>query len=449
MPKTSILRGNVRKQLITLAVPLLLGSLLQQLYNTADALIVGRYLGAEPFAAIGVSGTVMNLFIFALNGFCVGSGVLFGQLYGADDKPKFRRASFTALSSGACVTLVTSAVSICLMPLILKLLSTPAELRPHCAAYLTVILSGLICTYLYNLFSAMLRAIGDTKASLFFLLMSVLLNLILDFLLIAVLRLAIKAAAAATVASQTVSVICCVIYIMKKYPSLIFLKEDVGFHRDILSSIMKLGTVSALQQCSLYLGKLLVQGAVNPLGTAGIAAYTAATRIEGFASSFGDSCGQSMSIFISQNYGAGNLPRIREGMRKGMGLLAGMGIALSAIMFAFAGILIPIFLKETSPEILKQGCQYLHVVSIFYTLSFLGNGNVGFFRGTGKVLVPFACTTMHLALRVILSYIFVPVYGLGAVALATGIGWVLAVSAQSSIYFILWKKRAFDRPGAV
>lgn len=443
--KSSLLEGNIRKQLIVLALPLLVGCLLQQLYNTVDALIVGRFLGEEAFAAIGVSGTVMNLFIFALNGFCVGAGILFGQSYGAGNRDRFRKAMFTGLSFGAGITVATSLLSICLMRPILRLLSTPAELESYCSSYLTVILSGLICTYLYNLLSSILRSMGDTKAATFFLFLSVLGNFVLDTVFIAVLKLGVAAAAAATVIAQLFSVLCCTVYITKKYPEYIFKKADVGFYKDILTSIMKLGLVSALQQCSLYLGKMLVQGAVNTLGTSGIAAYTAATKIEGFANSFGDSCGQSVSIFISQNYGAGNLKRLREGFRTGLGLLIGLGVFFGALMFLLARTCIPIFLTQTSEEILTEGCNYLHLIAFFYFLCFMGNCNVGFFRGTGKVLIAFCCTTMHLTVRVIFSYLLVGSMGLRAVALGTGIGWVLCVATQLTIHSLLWKRHAFDK----
>lgn len=432
-----LLHGKIKIEIFKLALPLFFGCLLQQLYNTVDSLVVGHFLGTIAFASTGVSGTVMNLFIFLLNGFCVGSSILFGQKFGAGKPKEFRESVFTALSAGVVLTIVLSILSISLLRPILKLIQTPDELIGYCSSYLKIILGGLILTYLYNLFSALLRSIGNTRASLVFLFIATVLNIILDILFIAVFNMGVSGAAAATVIAQGISALCCLIFIKSKYNEYIFSKNEIGFYPELLSQALKLGLVSALHQSSLYLGKMLVQGAVNSIGTSAIAAFTATSRIEGFLGSVADSFSQSISIHISQNYGAGNTERVYKALRKGMSLLHLLFIILLPLVFIFARGLIDLFLNGADPAALAMGVKYLRLISPFYILCFSGYSYVGFYRGTGRLTVPLFSTTLQITTRVVFSYILVSKLGLPAVAWATGAGWILVFSSYSIIYLHL------------
>ena len=432
--ETALLQGEIRPALIRLALPLLAGNILQQLYNAVDALIVGKFLGTAAFASTGVSGTVLNLFLFALSGFCVGNSVLFARLYGAGDQREFRRAVFTALAFGGLVALSMSAVSMSLLHPLLAAIGTPADLVPHCQDYLRIALSGLICAYLYNLFSGILRAMGDTRTSLLFLLLSVLINAVLDYILIRFLGAGIRCAELATVLDHLLAAIACAIYLRRRYPALLCTWADAGLHPELLQPLLRLGLVSALHQSSLYLGKLLVQGAVNQLGTEGIAAYTAALRVEGFANSFGDSASQAMSIFISQNCGAKNHARVKQGFRQGMVLLVLLAAALSVLMGLGAWLGVSLFLDASETAALAAGVRYLRIVAVFYVLCYIGYAFVGYFRGIGHVGVPFIGTTMHLSIRVLLTHLLIQRLQLPAVAVATGTGWFLLVYFQCVVY---------------
>lgn len=238
----------------------------------------------------------------------------------------------------------------------------------------------------------------------------------------------IAGATYATVMAQLLSALGCFIYLKKKYPELLFRRNDVIFQFSLFSKILRFGLVSALHQSSLYLGKILVQSAVNTLGTEGIAAYTATMRIEGIANSFGDSGSQAVSIFISQNYGAGNRERVAAGLKKGLLLLILLGCTISAVMYASSSACLGVFLEHNNQVSMQYGSSYLHTIAFFYVLCFIGNAFVGYFRGIGKVMVSFLGTTLHLTLRVILSWSLISRLGLSAVAIATGAGWVLVVS---------------------
>ena len=443
MDNSTLLKGNIQKELIALAFPLLLSNILQQLYNTADSLIIAHFLGSQAFASTGVSGTLMNLFIFVLNGFCVGISVIFAQAYGKGDKKGFRQNFFLALIAGTGLTILFGALMILFLDPALRLIHTPFELTAYCRTYMTIILAGLSATWFYNFFASVLRSAGNTKASLYFLAFSVLANVVLDLLFVGVFHTGIAGAAYATVMAQTLSAIISFFYLQKKYPDLLFTRQDIAFQRPALFKIMRFGLVSAMHQSSLYIGKILVQGTVNTLGTAGIAAYTATMRIEGIANSFGDSGSQAISIFISQNYGAGSQERVSQGFQKGFSLLVLLGSVVSAVMFFTSSFCLRLFLAQSDHPSMDYGVSYLKTIALFYILCFIGNAFVGYFRGIGKVVIPFFGTTLHLTLRVILTWILIAGYELSAVAIATGSGWVLVV-----IYYLIVSirsKRSADR----
>ncbi len=434
MNEQTLLKGNIRQQLITLAIPLIFGNILQQLYNTADSLIVGYYLGTDAFASVGVSGSIMNLFIFVLNGFCVGIAVILGQLYGTGNSKAFREESFVAIGFGTILTFVISGISILLLPAILTIIQTPPELMTYSTTYLAIILLGLPFTYFYNLFSNILRSVGNTKAGLYFLAIAIIANVFLDILFIAYFHTGTGGAAAATILSQILSALCCFFYLKKRYPQLICRREDIGLHKELAIRTFQYGITSAMQASSLYIGKILVQGAVNTLGTPGIAAYTATMRIEGFANSFGDSGGSAISVFVSQNLGAGNHDRVKKGMKQGVWLNFLLGLTMAVLMILFAEPGIRIFIGGADVLSIQYGVNYLKAVSIFYIFCFIGSALVGYFRGIGKVHVPFFCSSSHITIRVILSYLLVSEHGLTAIGLATGIGWIWAVTYQLLMY---------------
>lgn len=309
MMTKNLLMGNIRGQLVQLAFPLLLENVLQQLYNAVDSIIIGRFVGSTAFAAVGVAGTVRNLFVFMISGVCVGVSILFAQLYGAQDLDGYRREVFLALSLGSGFTLVLTILSLMGLPWILRLIQTPAEVAGEAAAYLRIIFCGFLATYWYNLCAAILRSVGNTRIPLLFLAVAAAINTGLDLLFVAAFSMGVTGAAAATVIAQLISAACCSAHIWKRIPFAVFRRQDMVVDGGLLSRTVRFGLVSALQQSSLYIGKLLVQGAVNSLGTACISAFTAATRIEGFVNSFGDSGAEAIAIFVAQNTGAGQEKR--------------------------------------------------------------------------------------------------------------------------------------------
>jgi len=401
---------------------------------------VGRFVGEAAFAAVGVSGSVMNLFLFLLNGGCAGVGVMLSQFYGAEDISTFRRGFFLSTAAGAIFTILLTAAALLSLHPMLVILKTPGEVIPFAADYLKIIYVGLMSAFAYHLSSAVLRCVGDTASALVFLLISMGLNLVLDLWFIAGLGLGVSGAALATVIAQLLAAALCTVYLIIKYPRLIFRRRDMEMDPPLLMRTARFSLVSAMQMCSLYIGKLLVQGTVNALGTDAIAAYTAATRIEGFANSFGDSGCTAVSIFIGQNTGAKDDKRVREGFRTGQVLLAALGLTMSVLMIVFAVPTLRLVLPADSAGGMSHAVGYLRLVAVFYLFNFLGSGLSGYFHGRGRVNLPVAGTTSHITIRVIISYFLAARMGLEAVALATGVGWMFVVA-----FWTVFRKQDFRR----
>lgn len=349
MKSYSLTSGSIPRHMLRLAVPLMLGNILQQLYNTVDAFILGRFAGDAEFAAVGVAGSVMNLFLFMITGACTGISVIFAQLYGAEDWAAFRREHWLSLA------------------------------------------------------------------------VTVTVNLVLDYYFVARLHWGISGAAWATAASQMIAVTVCMLYLRRKAPELIFRREDCRMDLPLLSKTAHFSFITGLHQSSLYIGKLLVQGVVNTGGTAMISAYTATTRIEGFANSFGDSGSAATSVLVAQNHGAGEEERVQQSFRSSLILM----LLLSCVMYVSASASVRFMLGTGSGTAFESARDYMKMIALFYTLCFTGNTFAGYFEGIGRVSIPFIGTTSHIALRVILSWLLVQKMGLPAVALATGIGWAL------------------------
>ena len=427
--------GPILPQLMGLALPLLGANVLQQLYNIVNSLVVTWYLGEQALAALGIAESVMNLYIYVITGACMGSGVLVAQFYGEQNLSRLRRQLYvSAVLIGGSV-LAAVLLGQLFLPQILTLIQTPDEVRTDVSAYLRIILAGMVFTFAYNYLAAALRSIGDTRVALYILFLSLGYNLLAAWLLVSVLKLGIVGTALATASAQLLSASLCLLYIRSKRAILLFGKADMVLEPALIRLTISYCAVAALQQSSLYLGKLMIQGAVNGISavsTAAISAFTAAGRVENFTQAFGLSGCEAMAIFIAQNHGAGEDRRALRGFLLGGAVTVGVGVVFSAAMGLFAQPLAHLFLG--GGEGMAPCISYLRLISWFYLLSFFGNSFVGWFRGTGRMNVTFFGTTLQIVIRVVGTYLLVGTMGLDAVALATGLGWVAIVLFQTTLF---------------
>lgn len=417
-------QGGLSHHLVRLAIPLVFGNILQEFYNTIDAFVVGRFSGQEEFAAIGVAGTVMNLFLFALVGCCTGFSVLFARAYGHNDMDDLHQQEVSALAVGLACTAFLMFLGLAGMRPLLTLLQTPDALCGYVATYLRWIFLSLPAAFLYNLFASLLRSSGDTQAALLVLAAAVGANLVLDFVFVAGFSGGIEGAAIATALTQVFSALVCYGYLHRTHRELILHRADCKLKFACLRTTLKFGLVSSLHQCSLYLGKMFVQGAVNTAGTEVIAAYTAGTRIEGFANSFGSSGSTATSILTAQNYGASRKDRVKGTFWCSLRWMVVLGMLSGIGMFLFAPYAITLMLGTSEGIAFTAAVSYLRFVALFYMFCFTGNTFTGYYNGTGRVMLPFIGALGHISIRVVLSWVLFPHMSLNAVALATGLGWL-------------------------
>ena len=431
---TDFTQGSIPKHLVHLAVPLVIGNILQQLYNTIDAFVLARYAGIEEFAAIGVAGAVMNLFLFAIAGACIGLSVLLAQFYGAKDIEGFRNEHFIALVAGIVFSIVTGISGSICSSSFLVLLCTPREIISLVCSYLEIVLLSLPASFIYNFYCALFRSVGRMNTALGILAFAVCLNLALDILFVAHFSLGVAGAAWATCIAQTVSALLVFFYLQAALPSLMFHRKNCGLHLGLLRRTAHFALVTGLQQTGLYIGKLVVQGAVNSMGTAVISAYTATTRIEAFVNSFGDSAASATSAVAAQNFGAGNHRRLQLTFWNSLFLFGLMGILSSVALWTSAGWSTAFLLGENSGPAFDSAVSYLKIVAVFYLLNFTGNTFAGYFDGIGRVSITLLGTCTHITLRAILSWVFISSFGLDAVAILTILGWVLVNAIWTFFY---------------
>lgn len=437
--ETHLTSGPITSQLIRLCLPVLGANVLQQLYNIINSLVVTRFIGDSAFAALGVAESVMNLYIYVITGACMGASVLAAQFFGEENYSRLRQQMYvSAVLIGGC-TLAAVILGQLFLSQILALIQTPEELMADVTVYLRIILISMVFTFTYNYLASTLRGIGDTKAALYFLLLSLGYNLAAAWLLVAVLKLGVVGAALATATAQLLSSVLCLVYIRKRRPFLQISREDRKLDPSLVHLTSSYAAVAALQQSSLYLGKLIIQSAVNGISlvsTAPISAFTAATRLDNFLQAFGISGCEAVAIFVAQNKGAGKQERTLQGFRRGAVMIIAAGLVFSVLMLLAPRPMSALFLGWTGDS--TQLCiEYLQIMGWFYFLCFVGHAFVGWYRGVGRMSITFVGTTLQIVLRIIGTCLLVDAMGLNAVALSTGLGWVAVVLFHGSV-FLLW-----------
>lgn len=430
--------GPVMRTMLRFAIPMILGNLLQQCYNIADTMIVGRFLGAQALAAVGSAFTLMTFLTSIVLGLAMGSGTVFSIRFGQKDLHGLKEgilASFVLLCG---VTLVLNLAMVCGIDWIIAVLQTPVELRVLMYDYLIVIFSGMIGIFLYNFFASLLRSLGNSVVPLGFLAISALLNIGLDLFFVAVLNRGVAGAAEATVISQYVSGLGLALYTLIRFPQLWKREAGIRLRWSRIREITGFSALTCLQQSIMNLGILAVQGLVNRFGTTIMAAFAAAVKIDALAYLPVQDFGNAFSIFIAQNYGAGKQTRIQQGIRVAIAVSMGFSLVISALVFVFARPLMMLFVDASQSAVIAEGVRYCRIEGSFYCLIGLLFLLYGLYRALGKPGMSVVLTIISLGLRVILAYGLSSVPSLGATGIwwSIPIGWLLADAAGIAYYFI-------------
>lgn len=439
-------KGKISKSLIMFAIPMIAGNLLQQFYNIADTLIVGQVLGKNALAAVGSAYTLMIFLTSIFLGLSMGAGALFSIYRGNDSDENLRIAVGQAFSLIMLVTIVLNIAVYILINPIMIFLQVPDEVYRGMKIYLLIIFIGLIATSLYNFFSCLLRALGNSVVPLIFLAVSTVLNIGLDLLFVVVFPWGIKGAAIATVISQYVSAVGIGIYVVKSCKELLPKRSEWHLDKKIFKEIINLSSLTCLQQSVMNFGILMVQGLVNSFGTTIMAAFTAGVKIDTFAYLPVQDFGNAFSTFVAQNYGAEKHNRIRKGTREAFAISIIFSIIISALVCIFAAPLMKIFVSSKDVEVIAAGVKYLRIEGAFYC----GIGCLfllyGYYRAINKAEMSVVLTVISLGMRVLLAYILSAIIGETGIWLAIPIGWVLA-DITGIAYMKAREKTIFSKKG--
>lgn len=440
-------KGPVIWTMLRFAVPMILGNLFQQCYNIADTMIVGKYLGKNALAAVGSSFTLMTFLTSILLGLCMGSGVVFSIRFGERDENRLKESISASFVLILGVTALLNIAAFLWIDHIKVLLHVPEEVWGAMRQYLMVIFGGIVATFLYNYFASLLRAIGNSVIPLFFLIVSVTLNIILDFWFVLGLKWGVAGAAGATVVSQYISGLGIIIYTLWMYPQIRRSFNRCRVSRACMKEIAGFSFLTCVQQSVMNLGILMVQGLVNSFGAVIMAAFASVVKIDAFAYMPVQDFGNAFSTFIAQNYGAKKDERIRKGLKGAVFVAIIFSAAVSGCVWVFAEQLMGLFVDAkdaTVKEIIQQGAQYLHIEGAFY----VGIGCLfllyGLYRALGKPGMSVVLTVISLGTRVILAYMLSSISFIGVIGIwwAVPIGWLLA-DAVGLFYYIYKKKELF------
>lgn len=439
--------GNITRALIKFSIPMILGNLLQQLYNVADTFIVGHYIGTDALAAVGSSFTIMTFLTSIILGLCMGSGILFSMFYWAKQLDKMKTSFFVSFVGIGIFSIGLEIVCLLAIDLILNFMNIPRDIFTDTHQYLFIIFLGLVFTFIYNYFSSLLRALGNSKIPLIFLALASIINIGLDIYLVAEVAMGVAGAAVATLIAQAFSAIGIMLYVFLSQKELLPQRKHWHFEREIFEKIKAYSLLTCIQQSVMNFGILMIQGLVNSFGLVTMSAFAAAVKIDSFAYMPVQDFGNAFSTYIAQNKGAGLEERIHKGFKVAVVMASIFCIFISALVFIFADKLMLIFIESSKSEIIYQGAQYLRIEGACY----LGIGCLfllyGYYRGVGKPGISVVLTVISLGTRVVLAYLLAPLFGTLAIWWAIPIGWFLAdlIGIMYGLKKERWTNRYIDK----
>lgn len=427
--------GSPVKLILTFSVPLLIGNIFQQFYSMVDTIIVGRYLGVDALAAVGSTGAMA----FLVNGFVIGltSGfsVLVSQRFGANDVEGVKKSFASSLILSGIMTIIVTALSMFFAKPLLELMNTPENIIKDALDYIIIIFAGNIAIIFYNMLSSILRALGDSKTPLYFLIIASILNIILDIVFIVNFNMDVAGAAYATIISQSISAILCAIHIVKKVPILKLKRRHLKFRKDYAEKQLRIGVPMALQFSITAAGAMVLQGALNNFGSKIIASYTAASKVQQLVMQPAVTFGVAMATYSGQNLGAGRIDRIKEGVKKSTIISIIVSIISTIIVVLFGGTFTKMFMSGNDMEVISYAKQYLNTVSIFYIplgLIFIYRNTL---QGVGESFVPMMAGFAEMIARTVVAFTLPLLLDFTGIALADPAAWFAACIPLMITYY--------------
>lgn len=441
-PAKDLTVGSPMKLILGFAFPMFLGLLFQQFYSLVDTMIVGKYLGVDPFAGVGSTGSLNFIVIGFCMGLCSGFSVPISQSFGAKDFPLLRKMVTNSVWLCTFFSVVITTLMLLFCRPVLTWMNTPENIFEYAYIYIFIIFAGIPCTILYNMTAAILRALGDSKSPIIFLAISSAINIGLDLLLIIVFRMGVDGAALATVVSQGVSGVISIIYIKKKFDILAMEKGDWKLERHLAGKLTGVGIPMGLQYSITGIGSVILQTAVNGLGSIYVASMTAGSKINIFLACPFDALGQTMAPYAGQNIGARKLDRVGKGLRAACII----GFIVSGLMVIvvklFGDQLTMLFLDEEDPVIMQNSTQFLIIVSAFYCLLTLVNTVRFTIQGMGFSSLAIIAGVMEMIARGIAGMLLVPAFGYLGACYSSPLAWLLADAFLIPAFFLCKRKVA-------
>lgn len=417
-------QGSPVKLIIGFAVPMLIGNLFQQIYNVADTMIVGRYLGEEALAGVGSTGTLTAFLLALVLGLCNGAGLIVAQCFGCKDSEQMRKTVISLIWVAGILTVCVSLSGVFASRFFLTLLSVPENVIGYSVEYLRILYSLVFGSVAYNGAAAILRSTGDSRTPLAALMASSLLNVGLDIFLITVCHMGVSGAAYATVLSQILSAVICIAYLVKKRHLLGLAGMGMKPERHFILLIIKTGFPAAFQSCMISLGGMSVQRLINSYGASVMAAYVAANRIDSMAIQIIVSIGTALSVFTGQNMGKGDFDRIREGLRKTLGIMLAASSLVAVLVFVFRRSLMGIFLDASvSGEAIETGAEYLSIIGVAYLIAGIMQSYQNVIRGSGDINTCMVAGLTELAGRIVFACLLSSLTGVTGIWIATPLSW--------------------------
>lgn len=438
--KYNMLTDHPGKALLFFALPMIFGNLFQQFYNITDSIIVGKFVGEQALAAVGASYAITNVFIAIAIGGGIGSSVIISQFLGAGKIAKMKTAVFTTLINFLVIAAVLGLFGVVFNNQILTWVRTPEDIFMDAAVYLAIYFMGLPFLFMYNVQASIFNSLGDSRTPLYLLIFSSLLNIFLDMVFVIMFGQGVRGVAVATLIAQGVSAVVSFILLLKKLKSYQAAERHKYYDKEMMVSMVKIAIPSTLQQSIVHMGILLVQSVVNSFGSASLAGYSAGTRIESLSIVPMLAMGNAMSTFTAQNIGAGQLDRVKEGYKMCYATVLTTGLGLCILYQLFGGAFVSMFLDTGSTEAFSVGLSYVKFLAFFYSFIGLKATTDGLLRGAGDVAAFTVANLVNLSIRVIVTNVFAPIYGIQVAWMAVPMGWAANYVISFSWYLTgKWK----------